>query len=93
MAESDGVGLVNMKDCGNELEKPSCCTLNLGTGFTLLVPSTRIARGECEPGKLTEDAFAVIMFFFMVKPISNGVCTCTEERASGGCLSVTILVA
>lgn len=93
MAESDdGVGEANLKDCGNELDKPSC-TLILGAGFTLLMPSTRIARGECAPGKLTEDdAFALIMFFFMVKSISeDGVCTGTEERAMGGCLSGTTL--
>jgi len=33
-AEWDGVGEGGMKGCGNELDKPSCCTLKLGTGFT-----------------------------------------------------------
>ena len=89
MAESEGVVEANLKDWGNELDKPSS-TLILGTGFTLLVPLTRIAKGECAPGKLTEDGF-VLVLFFMVKPISeSGVCcTCREERARGGCISVS----
>lgn len=92
MTESDdGVGDCNIKDCVYELDNPSC-TLKLGTGFTLLVLSPRIAKGECAVDKLTEDAFAVIKLFIMVlKPMfDDGICVvgelvsrvgCTEERA------------
>lgn len=39
---------------------------------------------ECGPGKLTEDAFAVVKFF-MVKPISeDGVWACTSGDSFSG---------
>jgi len=52
------------------------------------VPSPRIARVECVPVKLTEDAFAVIKFFFMVKPTSEDVCTCPR---GGGFSGITLV--
>lgn len=67
------------------------------------MPSTRIAKGECELGKLTEEAFAVIGLF-MVKLVSeDGVCIfreslgrfgCPEEEEAGGsgCLWGVIFV-
>lgn len=78
MAECDVVGV-------NELDKPSC-KLKLAAGFTwLLMASTRITRGECAPGKLTEDTFEVIKFFLMANPTSeDGVRTCTEGWVGGG---------
>lgn len=75
MAERD-VGEVNVKDCWNELDEPSCI-FELGNfGFILLMPSARIPRGECAP---TEYTFAVIVFL-MARPLSeNCVCAYVEE--------------